>query len=243
MHAESVGGRRSSACAILQGGHPMSPPSTVGSGYARWWPRRAQQRAGQRALPWLRAHALVDKQIPEMLKETVDGEFITTDDVADAAFRRRRSNALTGPAPVSVLLGALTGGCASLWAAIYTQRYQNRLQRVASEIAKRETVYADFVMNASNLLLKAYVRDEIVLGGEEQRLIGLINRMRLFAPSDVVKGAEAVLRAIVEISLKPGIELRRLANEALSESLDPDPLLSFSSICRADLDNIRRTAV
>jgi len=145
--------------------------------------------------------------------------------------------------PASALLGALTGGSASLCAAIYTQRNQNRLQRVAGEIAKREAVYADFVMNASNLLLNAYVRDEIVLGGDEQRLIGLINRMRLFAPPDVVKGAEAVLRAIVEISLKPGIEVRRLANEALSESLDPDPLLSFSSICRADLDNVLRTAV
>ena len=128
--------------------------------------------------------------------------------------------------PVSLLLGALTGGCASLCTAIYTQRCQNRLHRVASEIAKRETVYGDFVMNASHLLLTAYVRDDIALGGEEQRLIGLVNRMRLFAPSDVVKGAEAVLRAIVEISLKPGIELRRLANQALSESLDPDPLLS-----------------
>jgi hypothetical protein len=144
--------------------------------------------------------------------------------------------------PLSVLLGALTGGCASLYAAIYTQRCQNRLQRVASEIAKRETVYADFVMNASNLLLKAYVRDEIALGGEEQRLIGLINRMRLFAPPDVVKGAEAVLRAIVEISLKPGVEFRRLAKQALSDSLDPDELLSFSLICRADLDNVLRTA-
>jgi len=144
--------------------------------------------------------------------------------------------------PVSALLGALLGGSASLCAAIYTQRNQNRLQRVAGEIAKRETVYADFVMNASNLLLNAYVRDEIALGGEEQRLVGLINRMRLFAPHDVTKGAEAVLRAIVEISLKPGIEVRRLAKEALSESLDPDPLLSFSIICRADLDNVFRTA-
>ena len=145
--------------------------------------------------------------------------------------------------PVSALLGALVGGGASLCAAIYTQRYQNRLQRVAGEIAKRETVYADFVMNASNLLLNAYVRDEIALGGEEQRLVGLINRMRLFAPTDVVKSAEAVLKAIVEISLKPGIEVRRLAKEALSESLDPDALLSFSLICRADLDNVLRTAV
>jgi hypothetical protein len=40
---------------------------------------------------------------------------------------------------VSALLGALIGGGASLCAAIHTQRYKNRLQRVAGEIAKRET--------------------------------------------------------------------------------------------------------
>jgi hypothetical protein len=145
--------------------------------------------------------------------------------------------------PVALLLGALVGGGASLLGAIYSQRSQDRVQRVASEIAKRETVYADFVMSASNLLLNAYTHDEIALSGDEQRMIGLINRMRLFAPTEVVNGAEAVLRAIVEISLKPSIELRQLAKEALSKSLDPDPLLAFSSICRADLDNVHRTVV
>jgi hypothetical protein len=145
--------------------------------------------------------------------------------------------------PVCLFLGALVGGSASLFGVIYTQRSQDRLQRVASEIAKRETVYADFVMSASNLLLNAYTCDEIALGGDEQRLIGLISRMRLFAPTDVVNGAEAVLRAIVEIMLKPSIELRQLAKEALSKSLDPDPLLVFSSICRSDLDNVHRTVV
>jgi hypothetical protein len=98
-------------------------------------------------------------------------------------------------------------------------------------------------MSASNLLLNAYTHDEIALSGDEQRMIGLINRMRLFAPTDVVDGAEAVFRAIVEISLKPSVELRQLAKEALSKSLDPDPLLVFSSICRADLDNVHRTVV
>ena len=102
--------------------------------------------------------------------------------------------------PVALLLGALVGGSASLFGAIYTRRSQDRVQRIASEIAKRETVYADFVMSASSLLLNAYTRDEISLSGDEQRLIGLINRMRLFAPPDVVEGAEAALRAIVEIS-------------------------------------------
>ena len=140
--------------------------------------------------------------------------------------------------PLSALLGALVGGVASLLGAIYSQRHQDRVQRVASEIAKRETVYADFVMSASKLMLKAYTRDDIQLSGEEQRMIGLINRMRLFASATVVDGAEDVLRAIVEVLLKPSVELRQLAKQALSKSLDPDPLLTFSEICRADLDNM-----
>jgi hypothetical protein len=142
--------------------------------------------------------------------------------------------------PVSALMGALIGGSTTLVAAVYTQRHQDRLQRVASETAKRETVYADFVMSASSLLLNAYTRDEILLSGDEQRLIGLINRMRLFAPPDVVEGAEAALRIIVEIMLKPSVELRQLAKQALSKSIE-DPLLAFSSICRADLDSLHRT--
>ena len=145
--------------------------------------------------------------------------------------------------PLSALLGALVGGVASLLGAIHTQRSHDRVERVASEIAKRETVYADFVMSASNLLLNAYTCDELALGGDEQRMIGLINRMRLFAPADVVDGAEAVLRAIVEILLKPSIELRLLAKQALSKHLDPDPLLAFSEICRADLDSAHRRVV
>jgi hypothetical protein len=144
--------------------------------------------------------------------------------------------------PVCLFFGALVGGSASLLGVIYAQRCQGRLQRVASEIAKRETVYADFAMSASSLLLNAYTRDEIALSGDEQRLIGLINRMRLFAPPDVVEGAEAVLRGIVEILLKPSIELRQLAKQALSKSIE-DPLLAFSSICRADLDSVHRTIV
>ena len=110
---------------------------------------------------------------------------------------------------VSVLLGAPVGGGASLLGTIYSQRSQDHLQRVRSETAKRETVYADFVMSASTLLVNAYTRDEISLSGDKQRLIGLINRMRLFAPPDVVEGAEAVLTGILEILLKPSIELRQ----------------------------------
>lgn len=143
--------------------------------------------------------------------------------------------------PISALLGATVGGAATLLGAIYTQHRQDRIQRIASEVAKRETVYAEFIMSASNFLLKAYTHDEIELGGDEQRMIGFLNRMRLFATASVVDGAEAVFRAIVEISLKPSVELRQLAKDAVSKHLDPDPLLAFSSLCRADLDDVHRT--
>jgi hypothetical protein len=142
---------------------------------------------------------------------------------------------------IAALIGALMGGTASLIAAIYTQRYQDRLQRIAREMTKREMVYADFIMHASKLVLKTQVRDKIKLGGDEQQLIGLINRMRLFAPPDVINEAEVVIRAIVEIALRPSIEPRQLAEEALSNSRLPDPLLSFSLICRADLDKVHQT--
>lgn len=143
--------------------------------------------------------------------------------------------------PVSALLGALIGGVTSFIAAVYTQRRQDRLQRIAFEVSKRETVYSEFVVHASNLVLHAYTRDDVVLSGEEQRLMGLINRMRFFATPAVIGTAEAALRGIVEISLGPSVELRQLARKALSKELDPDPLLEFSRVCRADLDHVRRT--
>jgi hypothetical protein len=75
--------------------------------------------------------------------------------------------------PASALLGALIGGGASLCAAIYTQRSHDRLQRIAAEVTKREAVYADFIMSASNILLHAFTHDDFSPGGGEQHLIGL----------------------------------------------------------------------
>ena len=112
---------------------------------------------------------------------------------------------------LSALVGATIGAAASLAAAIYTQRYQNRLQRVAREVSKRETVYADFIMSASSLLLKAYVTEGLKFNGDEQHLIGVLNRMRLFAPPTIVDNADAVIRRIIEISLQPNLDLRKLA--------------------------------
>ena len=142
---------------------------------------------------------------------------------------------------ISALAGALIGGGASLAAAMYTQRYQDRLQRIARETMKREAVYADFIMHASKLLLNAHLTDEIALNSDEQHLIGLANRMRLFAPPSVIDEAEAVIKGLVEILLKPSVDLRKLAMAEFSKNPDSDLLQPFSLACRADLDNVYRS--
>ncbi len=67
------------------------------------------------------------------------------------------------------------------------------------------------------------------------------NRMRLFAPPNVIGEAEAVIKGLIEISLKPSVDLRKLAMAELSRNSDSDLLLPFSLACRADLDNVYRT--
>jgi hypothetical protein len=141
---------------------------------------------------------------------------------------------------LSALIGALMGGTASLVGAIYTQRKQDRLQRIAREATKREQVYADFIMSASKLLLDAYVHDGITLNADDQHLVGLLNRMRLFAPPNVTNEAEAVIRGLIEISLKPSVDFQKVA-EKLSKNQQHDLLLPFSLACRADLDNVYQT--
>ena len=84
------------------------------------------------------------------------------------------------------LVGAVIGGGASLAAAVYTQWYQDRRQRIAREADKREAIYGEFIMSASKVLVSAYISDKLSWTGDEQHLIGLINRMRLFAPPHII---------------------------------------------------------
>jgi len=50
-----------------------------------------------------------------------------------------------------------------------------------------------------------------------------------------------VIRQLIEISLKPSVDLRKLAMVELSKKRDSDLLLQFSLACRADLDKVYRT--
>jgi hypothetical protein len=93
------------------------------------------------------------------------------------------------------------------------------------------------------LIRDTYASDGFALKGDEHHLIGLANRMRLFAPSDVIEEAEQVIRGIVEMSLKPSVDLRKLTAAELSKDREHDLVLPFSLACRADLDRVHRIVV
>jgi hypothetical protein len=64
--------------------------------------------------------------------------------------------------------------------------------------------------------------------------------MRLFAPTKVIEEAERIIRTLIQISLEPRVDLRKLATTELAESRHPDLLLPFSVACRADLDGVHQ---
>lgn len=140
----------------------------------------------------------------------------------------------------SALMGAMIVGGASLTAAIYSQWYQGRLQMMNREANKREAIYGEFIMSASKAVVKACITDSLSWTRDEQHLIGLINRMRLFAPAAVITEAEAVIRTLVGISLQPKRELSELAKTTLTDRSVPDLLLRFSLASQADLKDIYR---
>ena len=76
-------------------------------------------------------------------------------------------------------------------------------------------------MSASSLLLKAYVTAGLKLNGEDQHLIGLLNRISLLGPLTIIDTADAVIIRIIEISLS-SLHLSKLTWPLPSENRDFD---------------------
>lgn len=134
---------------------------------------------------------------------------------------------------MSAIAGTVVGGLASLMTSVFTQRYQDRLQRVSREVAKREALYAEFITVAAQQMITArlteFSKDNVV-----DSLPALVNRIRLVASDAVIAEADAVMHDLIRSSLNAGVDARRLAEEALTTT--DYPLLHFSGACRKELE-------
>ena len=134
---------------------------------------------------------------------------------------------------ISALAGSLIGGLSTLTASLISQRRQFRGQALIQESVKRESLYAEFIKEASKRRAEAWSHQaespEVIAG-----LYSGVERMRLFSSSEVIRQAEDVIRHVIEAYAAPDKtfdELRHNIDAAVSH----DPIKGFSQACRLEL--------
>jgi hypothetical protein len=129
-------------------------------------------------------------------------------------------------------MGALVGGVTSIATAWVTQRTERRDLNRQADRAKRESLYGDFVAEASRLYGDALTHqtDNVT---DPVPLYALLAKIRLFTSRDVINAAEQVIDDIMKTYLAPNRDLREL--RCLAREGGMNFLLAFSEACRNDL--------
>jgi hypothetical protein len=140
---------------------------------------------------------------------------------------------------LSALIGSLIGGVSTFAASWLTQHRQLRIQLLLQEAAKREKLYADFIIEASKRLTEAWGKQAEgpdVLAG----LYAAMERIRLISSGPVLRAAEQVIRKVVGAYADPNrtFDEMRKHLEGISHHWD-NPLEDFTEACRGELHGLR----
>ena len=138
---------------------------------------------------------------------------------------------------VAAAVGSTVGAAASVTTTWINQHKQTVRELTQSRLRERESLYGEFITEASRLAVDAVSHsldtlEKLVI------LYGVLGRIRLVSSEEVLAEAEKCCRRIVELYARPN-----LAIEQVGASFDPDeldPLKPFSSVCRAELLHITR---
>ena len=137
---------------------------------------------------------------------------------------------------LAALGGSLVGGLTTFASTWLSQRYQDSRERVASEIMKRETLYGQFINEATRVGLEAF-EQEIESLASLTGLLALLNRIRLTASADVLEAAERVVDGIAELYMAENKTPRELyESRQRGEGVHmQDALKAFGEACRREL--------
>jgi hypothetical protein len=138
----------------------------------------------------------------------------------------------------SALLGSLIGGLSTLAASWLTLRGRVRAQALIQEAAKREALYAEFIIEASRRLTDAWAHHaespEVVAG-----LYSVVQRMRLTSSDEVIRVADQVTRLVIHAYAAPDKTFDELRAHIAAQDAQWDPLRGFAEACRAELRSLR----
>jgi hypothetical protein len=138
----------------------------------------------------------------------------------------------------SALVGSLIGGLSTLAASWLTLRGRVRAQAQIQEAAKREALYAEFIIEASRRLTDAWAHQaespEVVAG-----LYSIVQRMRLTSSDEVIRLADQVTRLVIQAYAAPDRTFDELRGHIAAQNAQWDPLHEFAEACRTELRSLR----
>jgi hypothetical protein len=137
----------------------------------------------------------------------------------------------------SALIGSLIGGLSTLAASWLTLRGRVRAQALVQEATKRETLYAEFIIEASRRLADAWAHHaespEAVAG-----LYSIVQRMRLTSSDEVIRVADRVTHLVIQAYASPDRTFDDLRAHMSVEDAAWDPLREFAEACRVELRSL-----
>jgi hypothetical protein len=130
------------------------------------------------------------------------------------------------------VLGAVSGASAAIATTWITQRNQTIRERAKSETRKRETLYGDFITEASRLIADAFDhsldKPETVV-----KLYAILGRIRLVSSDAVLAAAEECCDRILKLYAEPNRTIDQLFTTLHGGELEV--FKHFSAACRVEL--------
>jgi len=137
---------------------------------------------------------------------------------------------------LAALTGAAVGGLTSGIATWLNHRSQIRVEWALHEKGRRQTLYRDFIEEASRCYIDALQHDKADIPG----LVGLyakLSSMRAVSSKPVVQRADDVVRTILDTYLEPDKSFVELREMAIDGTIDL--LRGFSEVCRDEFEEMR----
>ena len=133
---------------------------------------------------------------------------------------------------LAAALGSLVGATASIGTTWISQRRQSIRASAEWKLRDHESLYKEFIMEASRLfgdaMVKSLERPDQLVG-----LYGILSRIRLISGDEVLSKAVGCCHRIVELYRRPNMTAEQI--RAAFEADEFDPLKEFSAACRMEL--------
>ena len=137
---------------------------------------------------------------------------------------------------LAALTGAAVGGLTSGIATWLNHRSQVRVEWILHEKSRRQSLYRDFIEEASKCYIDALQHDEADIPG----LVGLyakLSAMRALSSKPVIHCAEDVARRILDTYFEPDKSFVELRGMAIDGTIDL--LQGFSHACHDEFEEMR----